>query len=166
MAENLYVTYNAAMPTTGLPTKQTTGAAANALLQIQLPSTTQFSIVEWGISFDGSPSAIQVNLVQTNAGATMSTATVASGLMPFTNPGAPASQAVIGATTNTGFSTAAVTPTGTTVVVFDSQILSTNTYIKQWPLAREPQIAVSTFIQVRCLAAVAVNCTTYVVWRE
>lgn len=164
--ENIYVTYNSAMPTTSLPTKQPTGVAANTLLQIQVPSTDQFCIVEYGIDFDGNPAAIQVNLVQTNAGATMSTATVAAGLMPLSNPGAPASQAVIGATTNTGFATGTITPTGTTVVVFDSRVLSTNSFIKQWPLGREPVAAVSTFIQLRVLGAASVGATCYVVWRE
>ena len=166
MAENLYITWNAAMPTTALPAKTTTGTAANVLLQVAPSSTVQLTIVEWGVFMDGSPSAVQWSLTQTNAAATMGTAAVASGIMPFNNPGAPTSTVQLGAALTAFNSGSTVTPTGTTTLTFDAPILTTNTYVKQWPLQREPQIAVSTFVQLRVLAAAAVSALCYIIWRE
>jgi hypothetical protein len=166
MAENLYQMGNYGALTTGMPAKQTTAAATNVMLQIATPSTRQFCIVEYGISFDGSPSAIQVSFRQTSAATTFGTQTVPPVITSLT-PGAPASLGTL-STTTCAYNQAgtALTPVTGTVAPFDNQILSSNTYIKQWPLAREPAVAVSSFLQIVVLAASAVNATCYVIWRE
>jgi hypothetical protein len=48
----------------------------------------------------------------------------------------------------------------------DVQVLSTNTYVKQWPLGHEFRLPISKFLRVRVTAAAAVNAVTYIVWKE
>jgi hypothetical protein len=160
---NLYWAANGAMPTTAALTAVTTGTAIKTLLQLSTPSTRPLRVVEWGISFDGSPSAIKCELVQTDVAATV-TAHVAAGVQPFNDPNAPASLLTLGAA-NTGYTSSAEGSTAATRY-FDLQFLSTNTYVKQWPLGREPVMPVSKFLRVRVTAAAAVNAYTYIVWEE
>lgn len=166
MAENLYYMGNHTLPSTSLPTKVTTGTAAVVMLQLSVPSTRQFSLVEWGIDFDGSPSAIQVQVRATSAAASATNMT-AGIITPFSNPGAPTSLSTSG-TSNSCFydGTSTAAPTATVASIFDTRTLSSNTYDKFWPLGREPVAAVSTFIQICVLAASAVNATCYLIWRE
>jgi len=161
--ENLYWAANGAMPTTAALVKVTTGTAIKTLLQLATPSTRDIRIVEWGISFDGAPSAIQCELVQTDVAATV-TAHVAAGVQPYNDPNAPASLLTLG-TSATGY-TGSAEGTITATRYGDFQILTTNTYVKQWPLGREFRVPVSKFLRVRVTAAAAVNASTYVVWKE
>jgi hypothetical protein len=154
---SLYIAYNGPNPTTAAIPVIATGTAIRTLLQISTPSTRQISVVEWGISFDGSPSAIKAELIQTD---------VAAGVMPYNNSGAAASLVTLG-TGNTGFWVSGMAEGSTTVTrVFDTQILSTNTYVKQWPLGLEPEVAVSKFLRVRVTGAVSVGAICYIVWKE
>lgn len=51
--------------------------------------------------------------------------------------------------------------------MYDMQVLSSNTYIKQFPLAREPVVPVSGFLQlVLNVPTAAVTCYAYIIWRE
>jgi hypothetical protein len=167
MAENLYYLGNHGVMTTGMPVKQAIGTAVNVALQLAVPATRQFCIVEWGISFDGSPAAIQVALRQTSAATTFGTQTVPPTVTSLT-AGAPASLATAPSTTATAFNQvgSALTPITGTVASFDNQILTTNTYVKQFPMGREPQVAISTFVHILTNAAASVNCTCYIIWRE
>lgn len=171
MAEKLYVLQNSANPTTAAPVKQPTGSAIRTMLQIQAPSTESLTVVEWGISFDGTSATavpVQCELLTTTVGATMSTASVAADITKLNQPNDVASLVTLGATTNTGFATAAVTEgTPANVRVLDLQLVSpTSGYVKQWPLGREPMVAASAFIRVRVTAAATVNAYIYVVWSE
>jgi hypothetical protein len=160
---NTYITFNGASPTTAALTSITTGAAIKTLLQIATPSTKSLKVIEWGIDFDGSPAAIKVELVQTDVAATV-TAAVAAGVQPYGDPNSPASAMTLG-TTATGY-TATIEGSTTVTRYADVRILSTNTYVKQWPLGREFQLPVSKFLRVRVTASVAVNATCYVIWDE
>jgi hypothetical protein len=106
-------------------------------------------VIEWGIDFDGSPAAIKVELVQTDVAATV-TAAVAAGVQPYGDPNSPASAMTLG-TTATGY-TATIEGSTTVTRYADVRILSTNTYVKQWPLGREFQLPVSKFLRVRVTA--------------
>jgi hypothetical protein len=160
---NTYITFNGASPTTAALTSITTGTAIKTLLQIATPSTKSLKVIEWGIDFDGSPAAIKVELVQTDVAATV-TAAVAAGVQPYGDPNSPASAMTLG-TTATGY-TATIEGSTTVTRYADVRILSTNTYVKQWPLGREFQLPVSKFLRVRVTASVAVNATCYVIWDE
>lgn len=166
MAENLYFTGNgfASALTTALPAAQTTGTAgtASVLLQLATPATGQFCLVEYGVSMTGTPSGALLSLRNTSAAATVT----AGVITPFGPPGAATSRVVTG-TSGTGYTTAATAPTGTVAETYDMQVLASNTYIKQWPLGREPVIPVSGFVQVVInVPTLAVTAYTYIIWRE
>lgn len=161
---DIYWAANAPMPTTAATLGVTTGTAIKTLLQIATPASRAFRVVEWGISFDGSPNAIKCELVETGAINATVTAHVAAGVQPYSDPNAPASLATLGtaATGYTGSAEGTIVATRTA----DVQYLSTNTYVKQWPLGREFEVAISRFLRVRVTAAAAVNATCYVMWEE
>lgn len=165
MAENLYYTGNHILQSTGLPTKVTTGTAAVCMLQLAAPSTRMLNLVEYGISFDGTPSAVQVQLRATTA--SVATTNNTAGVVTNFTSGAPTSLCTTGTALTSYWGGASTNvPTATVTEMYDNQILSSNTYIKQWPLAREPQVAVSQFVQLVVLSAAAVNATCYIIWRE
>lgn len=163
--DNLYIMTNNALPSTALPTASATTTSANVLLQLSAPSTRQFTIVEYGISFDGSPAAIQVQLRATSAAAS-ATNMVAGVIQPFTNPDAPTSLSTSGTSNSCYNNGTATTPNGTVSTVYDSQIISTNQYVKQWPLNREPGVDTSLFVQLCVKAATSVGVYAYIIWRE
>lgn len=163
---DLYIAYNGAAPTTAALVPVTTGTAIKSMLQIASPSTRPLTIVEWGISFDGSAAAtpIRCELIQTDVAATV-TAHVAAGVQCITDPNGPASLVTLG-TAATGY-TATAEGTITATRSFDTQFIApTNQYVKQWPLGREPQLPISKFLRVRVTAIAAVNAYCYVVWGE
>lgn len=152
-----YIVFNGAVPTTAAGVVVSTGTAIKTLLQLTAPSTRQLFIMEWGISFDGSPSAIKTELINTTtvAGGTPTAVTPA-----VLTPGGSASLATA------GFSPGSEGSVVSTCRVFDYQLLSTNTYVKQWPLGYEPVVDVSQVLRIRVTAGVAVNAVCYMVWRE
>lgn len=162
----LYFAANGAMPTTAALSPVTTGTAIKTLLQIATSTTDKIAVVEWGISFDGSAAAtpIRCELITTNVAATV-TAHVAAGVQPYSDSGAPASSVTLG-TSATGY-TATAEGSITTTRYGDVQLVApTNQYVHQWPLGREFEVPVSTFLRVRVTAAAAVNAYTYVIWEE
>lgn len=162
----LYIAANGAMPTTAAITPVTTGTGVKTLLQVATPASRRIRVVEWGVSFDGSAAAtpIRCELVETDVAATV-TAHAATGVQPFNESGAPASLVTLG-TAATGY-TATVEGTTTASRTADLQLVApANQYLKQFPLGREFQVAVSRFLRVRVTATSAVNAYAYVVWEE
>lgn len=166
MTRKLYWAANGASPTTTAQVVMATTNAINTLLQVATPSTTGITVIEWGISFDGSTAAtpIKCELLQTDVAATAGTA-----LTPtvWGDPNAPPSLCV-GGTGATMFNDGAITEGTTTVArMFDVQLVApTSQYIKQYPLGREPEVPVSKFLRVRVTAATTVNAYTYIIWEE
>jgi hypothetical protein len=152
-----YIAFNAAVPTTAAMTAVATGTAIKTLLQVTAPSTRRLTVVRWGITFTGSPSAIQVELIHTT--------TVAGGSPTAVTPtiltdGAPASLATA------GFSPSSEGTVVATTRVFDTQILSTNNYSYEFSLGREPILPVSGVLRVRTTSAASVSATCWVAWEE
>lgn len=166
MAENIYQAWNGHQGTTAAMAPVTTGVAIKTLMQLAPPSGRNIAVVEWGISFDGAPAAIKCELVDT--GTVFATVTAytsaAADITNVTNPGQQASQLTIG-TGASGF-TASAEGTVTVNELYDYQLLSTNTYVKQWPLGREPMIKAGDALRIRVTAATAVNAICYITWRE
>lgn len=163
---NLYIAANGAMPTTAAITKVTTGTAIKTLLQVASSAVRPLKIVEWGISFDGSTAVtpIECELITTNVAATV-TAFVSGDVMAYDDPNAPASTITLG-TSASGY-TATVEGAITATRIADLQLISpTNQYVKQWPLGREFQMPVSSFLRVRVTSSSAVNAYCYVIWEE
>lgn len=157
-----YIAFNGPSPTTAALAKVTTGTAIKTLLQVATPSTTTITVVEWGISFDGSAAAVPIacELIQTDVAATVTSLTP-------TVWGADATASLCaGGTALTGY-TATVEGTITATREFDAQLVApTNQYWKQYPLGREPIVTVSKFLRVRVTAPVAVNALCYIMWEE
>ncbi len=163
MAQTYFVG-NFAIPTTAAPVAVATGTSIKTLLQLGTPATAEVKIIEWGISFDGNAAAVpgKIELFGTTV-----TSTGGTGVSPqtFANVNGPASLCVSGAS-GTCFS-----PTGEGSVAnyrpLDVQfIMGTNQYVKQFPLGREPMIAISQFVRVRVTFGASVNCYTYIIWEE
>jgi hypothetical protein len=167
--ESIYQVFNSAAPGAAAPVAQPTGTAIRTLLQIAVPSTRQFTVIEWGISFDGASAAtpVKCELLTCSGAATMTTALSAADVVSLSDPNGPASLTTF-STALTAFASAAVTEgTLTAVRLLDGQLLPPNApYIKQFPLGREPLAPASSFIRVRVTAAATVNAVCYVVWGE
>lgn len=166
MAEKLFQVWNGVSPTTAAQVKVTTGTAIKTLLQIATPATQGLYIVEWGISFDGFAAAapISVELLSCTGAATVTTL-AAGDVTKLTAPLAHDTLVTFG-TSATGF-TASAEGTPAAVDMLDAQLISPmGQYVKQWPLGREPDIAVSRFVRVRVTAAAAVNAICYVIYGE
>lgn len=168
-AESIYQIFNSPISASAGPVAQPTGSAIRTLLQIAVPSTRQFKIIEWGISFDGSAAVtpVKCELLTCSGAATMTTSLSATDTVLLSDPLGPQSLTTY-STTLTSFSSAAVTEgTLTSVRLLDGQLISpTNQYIKQFPLGREPAAQASSFIRVRVTALTSVNAICYVVWSE
>lgn len=152
-----YLAYNAAVPTTAAMVHVSTGTAIKTLLQITAPSTRRLTIVEWGITFDGSPSAIVTELIGTT---TVAGGTPTAVVPTVLTPGAPAALAVAGFSPSTEGTVVATTRS------FDYQKLSVNNYKWEWSLGREPILDVSQVLRVRVTAAAAVNAICWIRWEE
>lgn len=169
-SQALYLIQNSSAVTTAAPVSQPTGSAIRTMLQIEAPSTKSLTIVEWGISFDGSAAAtpIKCELLTTTVAATMSTASVAADVTSLNGPADEVSLITYGGTTHTGFATAAVTEgTVANARMLDLQLVApTSQYVKQFPLGREPVVAPSKFLRVRVTAGTTVNAFIYCMWGE
>jgi hypothetical protein len=172
MSEILYSMGNFAAPSTLSPPPVSTGTAGSPSVMLQLATpasgTRQFSIVEYGVSMTGAPAGANLILRVTPTAATLGTAGT---ILPYSNVAAPASLAPSAVATSAWNSTGStVAPAGTSSMVFDAQLLTTNTYIKQFPLGREPVVGVSgtqEFCQIVVnVPTTAVTMLCYIIWRE
>lgn len=165
----LYLIPNGPMPTTASQATVTTGTSLKTMLQVKASATNPIKIVEWGVSFDGSAAAtpIKVELLETDVAATV-TASALADITKFdglalANTGDQTTNLIPVGTTSTGY-TSSGEGSITAVRMFDVQLIApTNQYIKQYPLGREPVIAISKFGRIRLLAGAAVNCYCYMI---
>lgn len=158
----LYIAQNGALPGTAALVKVTTGTSIKTLLQIATPSTTGITVVEWGISFDGSAAAtpIECELVTTSGAATVTS------LTPSLYTAGSNTSLCVGGSTATGY-TASGEGTPGTCNYGDVQLIApTSQYLKQWPLGREFFVPASSFLRVRVTAGAAVNAYAYIIWQE
>lgn len=162
----VYQVISSPQPTAAGAVTRATGTTVKTLLQIATPSTEDMKIVEWGISFDGSTSAtpVLVELIDTNVAATV-TAYVAADVIKLNAPNDAASLITLG-TTASGYN-ASAEGTITAARSLDTQLIApSSSYFKQYPLGREPAVAVSRFLRVRVTAPATVNAVAYVTWEE
>jgi hypothetical protein len=161
-----YITFNGPSPTTASQVAVTTGTSIKSLLQIATPATRGLSVVEWGISFDGSAAATPIicELLQTDVAATV-TAHVAAGVPMFDQDSYLTTSMTLG-TTATGY-TASGEGTVAVVRMFDCQQVAPSAgYVKQFPLGERPVVAISKWLRVRVKAAAAVNAICYIIFDE
>jgi len=162
---SLYLVPNGPFPTTAAQVAVTTGTAIKTMLQVRPFNIIR--IVEWGISFDGSAAAtpIKVELLSTGTVFATVTASVDADIIKLNDPAAAAAS-IAGltlSTTGTGY-TASAEGTITATDMYDVQFISpTNQYVKQFPLGREPTVAIGDSLRIRVTAGAAVNAYCYVV---
>lgn len=161
----LYLIPNGAAGLTAAPVVVTTGTAIKTMLQFQPSATLGAKVVEWGLSFSGSPADGNVELVETGTVAATVTAHVTAGITKY-DPAAvaggdPVTNLIQVGTAATGY-TATAEGTPTVARLFDLQLMSTNQFVHQFPLGREPWIETGNILRVRATFAAAVNAYCYI----
>jgi hypothetical protein len=163
MPQALYRVTNGPSPTTAPTPKVTTGTSTKTLLQLTHASLP-LSIVEWGISFDGSAAAtpIECELIDTGTIAATVTAYVANDVTALTDPGGTAATINLG-TAASGYTASAEGSVAAPVRIGDYQLVApTNQYLKQFPLGQEFNAIPGHMIRIRVTAAAAVSAVCYV----
>ena len=163
MPQAIYRVYNGPSPAAAAGPKVTTGTAVKTMLQLLHPSLP-ISVIEWGISFDGSAAAtpIECELIHTTTVAATVTAFVANDITLLSDPAASVPGLTL-STTGSGYTSTGEGTVVAPVGVGDYQLVApTNQYLKQFPLGQEFNIPAAGILRVRVTAAAAVNCICYV----
>lgn len=161
-----YGVYNGAAVTTAAPVAVTTGTVVKTMIQLNTSASSEARVTEWW--WDGSASAAQapavIELLFHATGAATVTAYAAADIKKY-DPNSRASLVTLG-TANSGFSASAegtvATPSGNMV----QQIQPTTGFYIQYPLGREPEMAVSSFLRLRNTVNPAVNAICGISWEE
>ena len=156
-----YLIPNFAMQTTAAPAGVTTGTSVKTMLQLK--PFVPLWIVEWGYFFDGSPSDVKVELIETDVAATV-TATADADVTKL-DAVADGVAGSVGAltlgTAATGY-TATVEGSTTSVRNLDApQVSSLKAFVKPFALGERPLIQVAKFARIRVTAGAAVNMLCY-----
>jgi hypothetical protein len=162
-----YQVMNGAAPGAAAPVAVASSAVIKTMIQLSTSANREARITEWWWEGDGSTAAapVKVELVRHGTGpCTTVTAYVAADIMKY-EPNSGPSQITLG-TSNSGYTaTAEVTPATTPNSIAHFVPPTSGIYI-QYPLGREPEIALSTFARIRNTAAVSVNVYAGIVWEE
>jgi hypothetical protein len=164
MSRPLYLVKNGPMVTTASAVSVTTGTTVKTLQQL-LHASLQLTIVEWGISFDGSAAAtpIKCELLSTSTVAATVTAAVANDVTEYSNPTGNVPGVTL-STTGTGY-TATAEGTITSTRTGDMQLVApTNQYLKQFPLDQEFVVQATHCCRIRVTAPAAVNAFSYLIF--
>lgn len=168
--ERIFKAYNGPAPTSAQQLAVTSGTSVKTMLQLLTPATKGLWIVGWGVLHDGHSlctSASAELLTNATGGATV-TALNAADITKLNNPDAEASLVTTG-TTSGGYTSTAEN-TLTDVNVLDSVYLSptvADRHIQQWPLGREPHVAVNRWVRIRVtMAGNATNVRCWIEWGE
>lgn len=161
-----YQVWNGASVTTAAPASVTTTTSVKTMIQLSTSSSSELRVTEWWWEGDASAAATPgtVELMFVGSGAATVTA-YASGDIRKYEPNARASLITLG-TSNSGYSASAEgTPaSGTNSIVH--QVPPTAGIYIQYPLGREPEAAVSTFVRLRNKFGSACNAICGIVWEE
>ncbi len=162
----VYSVWNGASVTTAAPAPVTTGTAVKTMLVLSTSASSEARVVEWSFEGDASAAAVPgtMELLFHGSGAATVTAYVAGDIKKY-DPNSRASLLTLG-TANSGY-TASVegTPAGGTFSIVHQVPPTSGMYI-QYPLGREPEIAISTFCRFRNKFAAAVNAICFIAWEE
>ncbi len=132
-------------------------ATAKTVLEIATPSTRSATLIQFSVEFDGTSAAVTPVKVELMRGSATITGTTITPVK-FNDPLGP--NALATAKYNaTGEGTA-------TDLIETHRVSPTAGYEKLYPLGREPQIGVSSFLRLRLTAAAAVNAAVTIVWEE
>lgn len=167
MSSTTYTAYNTALAVTTNTIAGTSYATgAKVAIQLATSATSQIRIVEYGISWNGSvaetPSVVELSVAgaATTGLTTHTTSTIVANML-----GGQASRLTMG-TAATGFGAVAIT-TNTTSRTIDSQYVpQSSQYIKTWTLDTYPEIAVSSFLQLRVNSSATRSALAWITWIE
>jgi uncharacterized protein YaiE (UPF0345 family) len=164
----LYKVVNGASAGAAAPVKVTTGTNVKTMLQVLHPNQP-LTVIEWGISFDGTSAAtpIECELITTGTVAATVTASVANdvtALNEIADTNVTAGGLTL-STTGTGYSASGEGSVVAPVRNGDLQLIApTNQYLKQFPLGQGFKVPATNVLRVRVTAATAVNAYCYVVF--
>jgi len=164
----LYRVNNGASAAAAAPAKVATGATIKTLLQLKA-ANTGLTVVEWGISFDGSAAAtpIEVELIDTGTVAATVTAFVANDITCFSgvvDSGVTTGGLTI-STVTSGYTASGEGTVAAPVRSGDLQLVApTNQYLKQFPLGQGFYVPQANYLRVRVTAPVGANAYCYVVY--
>jgi hypothetical protein len=161
-----YSVFNNVSPTTGAPVKVTSGTPGpKTMIQMSTSANREARVTEWWWEGDASAAAtpIQVELMFVASGAATVTAYVAGDIKKY-DPNGVASQMTLGAS-NSGY-TASAEGTPATATSMAHLVPPTSGIYIQYPLGREPEMAISTFLRIRNSAPAVVNVQCGLAWEE
>lgn len=164
----LYRVNNGASAAAAAPVKVTTGTSIKTLLQLK-GANSGLTVVEWGISFDGSAAAtpIEVELCDTATIAATVTAFVANDITAYSgiaDSGITTGGLTVG-TTSSGYTASAEGTVAAPVRSGDLQLIApSNQYVKQFPLGQGFYVPQANYLRIRVTAAAAVNAYCYVIY--
>ena len=164
MSGTLYWVQNTPLGGAAAPAKVATGTTIKSMLQMTIPSTVALRIVEWGCSFDTPASASIINVELFGTTTALTTGSAGS----FTPIEYATFSGVAGLSTCLQAGSGAFTETTPSAVrTLDVQtIVPPAQYVKQWPLGREPQSNLSTYVRVRVTATVTCGMYSYIIYEE
>lgn len=161
-----YQVMNGAAPGAAAPVSVTTSTAIKTMIQLSTSANREARIIEWWWEGNGSTAATPaaVELMLHGSGAATVVAYVAADIIKY-DPNSVASQMTLG-TANSGYTASAEgTPAGSPRSIAHFVPPTSGIYI-QYPLGREPEMAISTFARIRNTVTPAVNAYCGVVWEE
>ena len=157
--------FNAIPNSSNAPVTVATATTRKTLIQVATPSTTQVDVVQWQCSFDASAAAqpIVLDLVEVDVAATVTSLTPTK----WNDPNVQASLCV-GGTSATGYNASAEGTIGSSRIFDTIQVPPTFGMLWQYPLGREPKVAVSKFLRLRALGFTSdtPNALASILWRE
>lgn len=171
----LYTIYNGPAPTTAAQAVLLTGTTIKTHLQVKLGDTqvSRARIVEWGVSFNGDPTAVAAvdsavcELFTTTVAATGMVAHAATSIIRLdsrdtvTADNFPFAYGV----GDTAYGDASVTEGAVANVAMKDcvQVPINSWYVKQFPLDREPVIVLADYLRVRIHSPLTIGAICYVV---
>jgi hypothetical protein len=163
----VYGVVNGAGATTAASVAVTSSTAIKTMIQLSTSANRELRIVEWWWEGNASAAATpaQVELMFHSTGAATVTAYVLATDVKKYEPNAPASQITVG-TANSGYSASAEGTAATALGGFDHFVPPTSGIYIQYPLGREPEMAVSTFCRLRNTVTPAVSVLCGISWEE
>lgn len=163
----VYSSFNGAGPTTAAPVAVTTGTVVKTMIQWATSASTEARFVEWwwegSASAAATPAVVELMFHSTGA-ATVTAYTAATDFKKY-EPNSRASLMTVG-TTSSGFTASGEGTPATALGSLVHQIPVTSGSYFQFPLGREPEMAVSTFCRLRNTVTPAVNAICGGAWEE
>lgn len=159
--------FNGAGATTAAPTAVTTGTVVKTMIQIATSASCEARFTEWWWEGNASAAATPavVELMFHSSGAATVTAYTAATDFKKYDPNSRASLLTVG-TTASGFTASAEGTPATALGGMTHHVPPTSGIYIQYPLGREPEMAVSTFARLRNTITPAVSALCGVAWEE